>query len=50
MAHLVSADLSKSRPIELNSSAARKPSSTRTLIIASGASARWLGLASANRR
>lgn len=43
MGHLVSADLSKT-PIELNF--ASKTVHTRTLIIASGASARWLGLPS----
>jgi len=43
MGHLVSADLSK-RPIELNFG--NKVIKTRTIIIASGASARWLGLPS----
>lgn len=43
MGHLVSADLSK-RPIELN--LGNKIIHTRTLIISSGASARWLGLPS----
>lgn len=43
MGHLVSADLSK-RPIELNFG--NKVIHTRTVIIASGASARWLGLPS----
>ncbi|MGI4853683.1 MAG: NAD(P)/FAD-dependent oxidoreductase, partial [Janthinobacterium lividum] len=43
MGHLVSADLNKS-PIELNFSG--KTVHTRTLIVASGASARWLGLPS----
>lgn len=43
MGHLVSADLSK-RPIELN--LGNKMVHTRTLIISSGASARWLGLPS----
>lgn len=43
MGHLVSADLSKS-PIELNFG--HKIVHTRTLIVASGASARWLGLPS----
>ncbi len=43
MGHLVSADLSK-RPIALNLGA--ETIHTRTLIIASGASARWLGLES----
>jgi thioredoxin reductase (NADPH) len=43
MAHLVSADLSKN-PFVLNSG--KEEILTRTLIIASGASARWLGLAS----
>jgi thioredoxin reductase (NADPH) len=43
MGHLVSADLSK-RPFSLN--LGKETVHTRTLIIASGASARWLGLAS----
>jgi thioredoxin reductase (NADPH) len=43
MGHLVSADLSK-RPIALNLGS--ETIHTRTLIIASGASARWLGLPS----
>ena len=43
MGHLVSADLSK-RPFALNMGA--ETIHTRTLIIASGASARWLGLES----
>src|ERR1700760_4495757 len=43
MAHLVSADLSR-RPFVLNLSG--ETVRTRTLIIASGASARWLGLPS----
>lgn len=43
LAHLISVDLSK-RPIELRTSAGEF--ATRTLIIASGASARWLGLPS----
>lgn len=43
MGHLVSADLSKS-PIELNFGG--KVIHTHTLIVASGASARWLGLPS----
>jgi thioredoxin reductase (NADPH) len=43
MAHLVSADLSK-RPFALN--LGNETIHTRTLIIASGASARWLGLPS----
>ncbi len=43
MGHLVSADLHKS-PIELNFGG--KTVKTRTLIVASGASARWLGLPS----
>ncbi len=43
MGHLVSADLSKS-PIELTFGS--KTVRTRTLIVASGASARWLGLPS----
>jgi thioredoxin reductase (NADPH) len=43
MAHLVSADFTK-RPFVLN--LAGTPLLTRTLIIASGASARWLGLKS----
>jgi thioredoxin reductase (NADPH) len=45
MAHLVSADLSK-HPYELNLGAGKEPIRTRTLIIASGASARWLNLPS----
>jgi len=45
MAELVSADLSK-HPYELNLGAGKEPIHTRTLIIASGASARWLGLPS----
>jgi thioredoxin reductase (NADPH) len=45
MAHLVSADLSK-HPYELNLGAGKDPIRTRTLIIASGASARWLNLPS----
>jgi thioredoxin reductase (NADPH) len=43
MGHIVSADLSK-QPFELN--LGREKILTRTLIIASGASARWLGLPS----
>ena len=43
LAHLVSVDLSQ-RPIKLKTTAGEIP--TRTLIIASGASARWLGLPS----
>ncbi|MBW4026441.1 MAG: thioredoxin-disulfide reductase [Acidobacteria bacterium] len=43
MAHLVSVDLSK-RPFSLN--LGRETVHTRTLIIATGASARWLGLPS----
>ncbi len=43
MGHLVSADLNKS-PVELNFG--DKTVRTRTLIVASGASARWLGLPS----
>src|SRR6202161_35297 len=43
MGHLVKADLSK-RPIELT--VGKETIQTRTLIIASGASARWLGLPS----
>ncbi|WP_263411599.1 thioredoxin-disulfide reductase [Terriglobus tenax] len=43
MAHLVSVDLSK-RPFELN--LGKETIHARTLIIASGASARWLGLPS----
>ena len=43
MGHLVSVDLTK-RPIELN--LGNKTIKTRTLIVASGASARWLGLPS----
>jgi thioredoxin reductase (NADPH) len=45
MAHLVSVDLSK-HPYELNLGAGKEPIRTRTLVIASGASARWLGLPS----
>src|ERR1700761_7736479 len=45
MAHLVSVDLSK-HPYELNLGPGKDPIHTRTLIIASGASARWLGLSS----
>ncbi|MDR3744834.1 MAG: thioredoxin-disulfide reductase [Acidobacteriaceae bacterium] len=45
MAHLVSADLSK-HPYELNLGTGTEPIRTRTLIIASGASARWLNLPS----
>jgi thioredoxin reductase (NADPH) len=45
MAHLVSVDLSK-HPYELNLGAGKEPIHTRTLIIASGASARWLNLPS----
>jgi thioredoxin reductase (NADPH) len=45
MAHLVSADLSK-HPYELNLGPGKDPIRTRTLIIASGASARWLNLPS----
>jgi thioredoxin reductase (NADPH) len=45
MAHLVSVDLSK-HPYELNLGAGKEPIRTRTLIIASGASARWLNLPS----
>ena len=45
MAHLVSVDLSK-HPYELNIGADKPPIQTRTLIIASGASARWLNLPS----
>jgi thioredoxin reductase (NADPH) len=45
MAHLVSVDLSK-HPYELNLGAGKDPIHTRTLIIASGASARWLNLPS----
>jgi thioredoxin reductase (NADPH) len=45
MAHLVSVDLSK-HPYELNLGAGKEPIRTRSLIIASGASARWLGLPS----
>jgi thioredoxin reductase (NADPH) len=45
MAQLVSADLSK-HPYELNLGAGKDPIRTRTLIIASGASARWLNLPS----
>jgi thioredoxin reductase (NADPH) len=43
MGHLIKADLSK-RPIELT--VGKETIQTRTLIIASGASARWLGLPS----
>jgi thioredoxin reductase (NADPH) len=45
MAHLVSADLSK-HPYVLDLGPGKEPIRTRTLIIASGASARWLGLPS----
>ena len=45
MEHLVSADLGK-HPYELNLGTGKDPIRTRTLIIASGASARWLGLPS----
>jgi thioredoxin reductase (NADPH) len=45
MAHLVSVDLSK-HPYELSLGAGKDPIRTRSLIIASGASARWLGLPS----
>jgi thioredoxin reductase (NADPH) len=45
MAHLVSVDLSK-HPYELNIGHDKDPIHTRTLIIASGASARWLNLPS----
>jgi len=45
MAHLVSADLSK-HPFVLDLGPGKEPIHTRTLIIASGASARWLGLPS----
>jgi thioredoxin reductase (NADPH) len=45
MAHLVSVDLSK-HPYELNLGPGKDPIHTRTLIIASGASARWLNLPS----
>jgi thioredoxin reductase (NADPH) len=45
MAHLVSVDLSK-HPYELNLGAGKEPIHTRTLIVASGASARWLNLPS----
>jgi len=45
MAHLVSVDLSK-HPYELNIGAGKEPIRTRTLIVASGASARWLNLPS----
>jgi thioredoxin reductase (NADPH) len=45
MAHLVSVDLSK-HPYELNLGPGKEPIHTRTLIIASGASARWLNLPS----
>jgi thioredoxin reductase (NADPH) len=45
MAQLVSADLSK-HPYELNLGPGKEPIHTSTLIIASGASARWLNLPS----
>jgi thioredoxin reductase (NADPH) len=45
MAQLVSADLSK-HPYVLDLGPGKEPVRTRTLIIASGASARWLGLPS----
>jgi len=45
MAHLVSVDLS-SHPYTLNLGPGKPPIHTRTLIIASGASARWLNLPS----
>ena len=45
MAHLVSVDLS-AHPYVLNLGAGKPPIHTRTLIIASGASARWLNLPS----
>jgi thioredoxin reductase (NADPH) len=45
MAHLVSADLSR-HPFVLDLGPGKEPIHTRTLIIASGASARWLGLPS----
>ena len=45
MSHLVSVDLSK-HPFELNRGAGKEPIRTRTLIVASGASARWLNLPS----
>ena len=45
MAHLISADLSK-HPYVLDLGPGKEPIHTRTLIIASGASARWLGLPS----
>ena len=45
MAHLISVDLSK-HPYELNLGAGKDPIHTRSLIIASGASARWLNLPS----
>jgi thioredoxin reductase (NADPH) len=45
MAHLVSADLGK-HPYVLDLGPGKEPIHTRTLIIASGASARWLGLPS----
>jgi thioredoxin reductase (NADPH) len=45
MAHLVSVDLSR-HPYELNLGGGKDPIHTRTLIIASGASARWLNLPS----
>ena len=45
MAHLVSADLSK-HPYVLDLGPGKEPIHARTLIIASGASARWLGLPS----
>ena len=45
MAHLVSVDLSK-HPYQLSLGPGKDPIHTRTLIIASGASARWLNLPS----
>jgi thioredoxin reductase (NADPH) len=45
MAHLISADLGK-HPYVLDLGPGKEPIHTRTLIIASGASARWLGLPS----
>ena len=45
MAHLVSVDLSK-HPYVLNLGAGKDPIHTRSIIIASGASARWLNLPS----
>jgi len=45
LAHLVSVDLSK-HPYALNFGPGKEPVHTRTLIIASGASARWLNLPS----